>query len=600
MKKYIENHEMANYLNNALNSEIIKKIISSAPNTETAQTYFQKLGNILEKYYISTMDNSLEGINLVARLFINNYLTNNNFDNEYVNLLINRIAKINGLQLVSLKDKINIIELINQRNKNNPFYTHCFPGSLYDTVSKEGLNIANEMFHHELSILERYSKTPYKYGKLCYCEFSEASLSYANFSVPERIRNALGGISSSNQDESKYELYKRKFEEHLKELLINGKIEQDSLYDMYLAGKRIIDFYCTNKDSCIAVFRKNSSNQVQDRSIITRIHLELRNLRGTFIGNKIEDIIKKCKNNQEEAGNILESKLVELEKIFPNIRKIAENIINEGLQKCTIRFALSNYEHGGFADGYEIESGKLSKQEFAIVKCPCPTDLWYKFKNDKSMHIEPPKQLINDDNYNLELETKHLSIISKILETAIKTNSNPDIIECIQEENKCIPIYFYKNNLIFPNNYLIQTKEANFIISIFSKKQLENKCVANIIESITDETLIKNIVEKFKETDEYDEDYHHDIENLKLDAIYWYSQNLFYSYDESTKENMIKEEAINNDIISIKIEEDKYIVKTKEKTQNIPRNILVNNSDIAQYNNLYLQILEDNKNKKRK
>lgn len=67
---------------------------------------------------------------------------------------------------LSLEDRVKIQEYVYIRNRNNSFYTHCFPGALLEEVSTNGLDISRELFKDEYKILATCFETPYKTGEL--------------------------------------------------------------------------------------------------------------------------------------------------------------------------------------------------------------------------------------------------------------------------------------------------------------------------------------------------------------------------------------------------------------------------------------------------
>ena len=87
-------------------------------------------------------------------------------DDKFMELIISKCAKEIGIEKIpTIGEKTTIVNLVATRNRNNQFYTHCFPGALYGTVKQNGLDISNEMFKEELGLLEKYFKTGFKTGK---------------------------------------------------------------------------------------------------------------------------------------------------------------------------------------------------------------------------------------------------------------------------------------------------------------------------------------------------------------------------------------------------------------------------------------------------
>ena len=585
----ITNQEMSNYLNMALNSTIFQKIISSCKSRNHANNVFMKLGNALAKYYISTMDNSLEGVELVCDLFVKEYL-NNSFDESFMSLLISQNAKLSGIQTKpTIGEMVNIVELIRTRNLSNPFCTHCFPGALYDAVSESGLDISCELFQEELALLERYYKTGYKVGKLCYCELSDASLSYATGNIPERIKFALGVLNSGEYD-NKYEWYLNSFKNNLSVLLKEQKIDYSEYQKLFLAGKKVIDFYCASQETCIAIFRDKNVFNYQDRfKFLRHIHLD-NNLRGTFIGNKITELLSRCQKEPDKITQILAQGLLELENISPDLKNVFISIVEKQLLDYLLKVGVKNYMHGGFADGYEVESGKMTTDEFSIVKCKCPSDLWSMTKNSEHLFMSPS----TNEKENSSDFVSELLFNSKILEKAAKEETPPEHIENINFGKYNILVYFLSTVPTFPMNYLINSDNNTYQISLYSKKVLINRWIMLFSQEFKQnhQEMFDEILKKYKESDQYYEE--DDLD----EAIRWYANELFNSYDQEMQAQIIQEQALRNPSITVSFE-DCYTISTGNETASIPRNILVDMNNVGRYNELYASIISDTKNKKK-
>lgn len=592
MTLHISNEEMASYLNLAYNSENFIKIVSSAKNEGNATLYFQKLGNAIAKYYISTGDNTLEGINAVCNLFMQSYL-NGTFDDKFMELIISKCAKDIGIEKTpTIGEKTTIVNLVATRNINNQFYTHCFPGALYNTVKQNGLDISNEMFKEELGLLEKYFKTGFKTGKLCYCELSEASLSYANQSVPERVKFALGG-NILFAKETKHESFLFSLRNNLIQLVQVGKLRKDDFNTVYMAGKKLIDFYCQSENSAIAVFRNNRPTRENNSLKLFNGFLVDSSIRNTLFANKLQKILMACQNNPNNMAKILDEGLEELEKIFPEFKQLAEKVLNnELIFQMKIR-AVANFMHGGYADGYEIESGKLLPTEFAITVCPCPIDMW-----NKNHTLSDGNTLLNNEeksNIQLPDAYKRISIVDRILVQASKEENHPDVIECINFGKSSIPVYPSISSLVFPNNYLINVESGIYTVSLFTEKALINRYLNKLRDEIsTDVVKVKDIISRYKLTSNYDPDYEDDIE---YDATMWFAKEIFNNYPEDVKKQMIKETAMLGNFIGIKKTEQGYLINYGAEFVTVPGEVLVDSKNNAPYNNLYSKMLEVAKNK---
>lgn len=201
----ISTEDMKNYMDMVLNSKELERAYLTCNTPSDASYLFQNIGNILAKYYISTGDNSLES----AKELLSNYLSLSDKESFFRIYLMPKIEKtvasiLNFDSDLSFQDRVRIQEFVKTRNANNLFYTHCFPGALYDEVSTNGLDISKELFKEDYRILATCPsfKTAFKVGELNYCELSSASLSYATSGIPERAKFAVGGFNKQEKEES--------------------------------------------------------------------------------------------------------------------------------------------------------------------------------------------------------------------------------------------------------------------------------------------------------------------------------------------------------------------------------------------------------------
>lgn len=590
MDLYISNEMLASYLTTVYQNENVRKIISSAQSEGGASSYFQKLGNALAKYYISTGDNTLEGINNVCNLFIQTYM-NKTFDDQFMEMIIDKCAEDMGIaRKPTIGEKAAIVNLVANRNFNNSFCTHCFPGALYPEVAQNGLDISNEMFKEELSLLEKYFKTGFKTGKLCYCELSEASLSYATQNVPERVKFALGSGILFTKD-NKVDSFLFSFRNNLIRLVENGSLSKNDYYKVFEAGKKLIEFYCANEQSAIAIFRNDRRRQDYSISLFDNYSLDA-TFRGTFVEQKILEIIKKCQDAPNRMSTIIDEGLSELESISPKLKEIAEGILNERLNYKMKNMAVKNYMHGGYADGHEVESGKLLPSEFAITVCPCPIDLWNKEHKNIIGTL-----LVNNpvDKGNLGLICKEVVAVERILAKAASEEVTPNNIECIHFGKSVIPIYSTNNVLVFTSNYLIGSQNGYYLVSLFNEKIIMNRAIQTLRnELLSDANKVSEIITQYKLTDSYDPDFE---ENLEDDATLWFAKTLFNSYDEATKKQMIQVAAANAPFITIKKSESGYVISHGQECSTVLPDVLVDSNASAPYNNLYSRMIEAKKNK---
>lgn len=149
-------------------------------------------------------------------------------------LIMEKVLQQNNIDHPTIIDKHRALQIIKLRNDNNLFYTHCFPGAIIDIVKENGLD-STKMPNEELMIFEKYNKTPFKTGSVCYCELSEAGFDYAYSGVPERLNYAIGGLKERLEGESKNEQYLRSLKENLD---AKKELSQDTKELLLDAGKK--------------------------------------------------------------------------------------------------------------------------------------------------------------------------------------------------------------------------------------------------------------------------------------------------------------------------------------------------------------------------
>ncbi len=580
--------QLTTYMNELFNSTFYKQAISSKTHP------FNELSNIIIKYYITTLDNSEESIKYLSLAYITCQKEKRDFLNEvYIPFIYEKIKKELNLEgELSTLDKIRIALLIKERN-DNKFYTHCFPGALYEEVKTNGLDIKKELFTKELSILERQNKTSYKTGVLCYCDLSAASLSYATGGLPERIKFALGIVEDPKLSLPKKEYYRELFKRSIEEQITKGTLKREVAPSYEEIGLRILDFYCSSSESCIALFRepKRESTLTLENFIKTFCSFNLEPISKTTIGkqiierlNKIEDPIKKI----EELDLIL----IELNNTSPLLKEILQGIIDEKLLQIVSQISISNLLHGGFADGYEVKGGSLSPKEFTIVKFPTPRETYLEY----STGLELPTVELPPKKKNQELLIRNYQGIDRALNESLKY-PNITRIEILYNKELKRPsnlvMYTTQNEIILPNNYLIKQENDIYTFSMFSPKILRNKLINQISEKLAkqDKESINKIVEKYKQTNNYHADYYEDEKELIDDALDWYAKASIDNTPPEKVTQLINKIAESDASFTLQ-KRNNQIVITTDKEYIMESDVLVDSTINAPYNDYYYNIIQ--------
>ena len=240
--KKISKEELASYIelfskNNSFKEAVIEETYSAT------KTNCDMLSDFLVRYAISTGDLSLQSIENISKDFAEKNREMNKerenislleiqkqdekrtrknrlFDSVVSERIIESYATQFGIKTpISSHNIAKIINAIAIQNGLCKFHTHSFAGALYDDVSKNGLDISREYFNEEFKSLNKLTNSPYKIGKLCYCELSQASFDYLHMS-PERLWMALAGGEKQHNGETKKEFAVR---------LLLQKLENSSL-----------------------------------------------------------------------------------------------------------------------------------------------------------------------------------------------------------------------------------------------------------------------------------------------------------------------------------------------------------------------------------
>lgn len=558
MNEKISNEQMAEYMDMVLNSPEMKELYISLGKSRDISTIFMNLGNYISKYYISTGDNSMRS----AVELMEQYAAYKNDEQFVDNCLTKKVEHKVAEQLgkgedLSLSDRVEIANEVANRNRENYFYTHCFPGAIAEEVRQNGLDISKELFKEEFEYLEKFQsfRTAYKKGELNYCNLSAASLSYASKGVPERVMMTIGSSVREDKGLPLNEERKNALERNIASQLERGNISESEAEKIRECCTRMIDFYCVSK-SGIAFFRKDSITNQDKTSKQRKSNLNNRvmsmmstledALRDTFAGDFLKTEIDKANQDVENATQIFENALNEVSGMYPDFSSFFNAYVDESINDIMKKYAISNLEHGGFADGFSLEGGKLAPNEIGIIEITSPNEIpaliergQYRFEVASLNIPESPANLV--EHIDTKGLTSHPTIsqykkYDKDLKKISSQVHTPDSIEefsITSKKGKLAKFLVEENEgkkqpIDLP---IIGEKEGVRIYSTFTGN-VESRIKSDMefeFEDL-DEAEQNRIIKEYKlENPDFDEDY------LSDDAASWYAENEYNKLDEDTK-----------------------------------------------------------------
>ena len=541
LNNIITNENMANYMAMVFELEELHNGYCREP--KMADFTFREVGNYLAKYYISTGDSSIES----AKTLVEMYLEHGSDDfvkKHYMPFCEDTIAKelnIDGSRITDLSSRIRIHDFIAERNANNRFFTHCFPGALYDEVNENGLNIHKEMFKEEYKELGKCFKTAFQTGNLNYCELSAASLSYATMGMPERAKFSIGGNIHQEMGESRYDACLRALKENLSKEVEKGHIVQAEYDKLQEAGTHIIDFYCDNPMGCVAFFRKGIAEDTP-RDAARRINIEGRYIseikglssafRGTFIEKVLKDVEDENKQNPGNEINNYQKAINTIVDIMPEFRGTIDDVFSYNFGKHEV----ANLQYGGFADGYVIEGGKLDRNDFAITKFELPSSIALENQVQVAEHSSSvasvPKAKEKTTMAN------ELRNIERIFNSVIDEMPDPDSIERVSLNKRGIVVGIKRESVCVPGRKIIgKTEDGKPIYSLFAGK-IDYELPKKILGKRTNDEEEK-MVEEYKVSPEFDDSL--DEDEIRDEAIDWKAKQIFDGLDEAEKGRIINE-----------------------------------------------------------
>ncbi len=561
VNELISNEEMAQYMTNALGLKLLHDGYCQSGGSDYAHAIFREVGNLLAKYYISTGDNSMEGAEKIIQMYLDHEGTDEKtfLRDYYMPLVEEKVANELGLDdKDSLQARVQIHAFVAEKNANNRFYTHCFPGALYDEVSENGLDISKEMFKDEYAILSRCFKTAFQVGNLNYCELSSASLSYATMGMPERARYAIGSNIKPEPGENLHDACMRALQENLSKEIEKGTVTEEQAEFLRKAGARIVDFYCSAKSSCIAFFRDKSLQKDSRSTVENRVIRGFKGLKidanNTFISRILQEVEME---NQKNPGHEIENYQNVFAKIIDVVPEM-KTFIDDTLAYCMGTFEINNYFHGGNADGYAIEGGKLASDKFSVATLMLPSEIVADFQM-KNPNASRDKRRVGSSNDVVKDDIKQILKRMKDIESGFGDITDemkcPDSIDRVIAQRQRIFIGIDEDKVYVPRYPCLgRTESGDMIYSKFCGN-LDGRIIQERADSYPEERK-KEIIEVYKlENKDFDEDF------LEDDALEWQARKDFDSLPESEKERLRRETLIEAGRFVVSVRDGQAVVK---------------------------------------
>lgn len=397
----ISEQEMADYISRAFSANSVKRMLTEADTLHRSETLFQKFGNILQAYACTTGDLSNETIDSLAKdlhehkdILQQPYDQNTRLEAEQIyfgkyvmpKIIENYAKKMKIDQPLSLSDSCKILAAVETSNKNNRFRTHSFNGALLTEIKKNGLDINKEMFIEEFNVLSSANMMqPYQRGNLLFCELSKASFGYA-LRAPERLVMSLSRYGSEQKkDQSTNEFLTQELRDNLSE---NQNLSDTDKQKNFAAGKKIIDFYFGEHNKSAIAFVKDKipytpvTSEKYEQMLGSQLSSVIFSMRLTSFLDKNNDL--SMKNEYEKATKAFKANK-DVSKLFDfvgkfNVKYPENNILKRATEmfmvKSMTKFGLNNFTYDGYADGYKIDGGKMSKDQFALAEFENPIDVY--------------------------------------------------------------------------------------------------------------------------------------------------------------------------------------------------------------------------------
>jgi hypothetical protein len=259
-------------------------------------------------------------------------------------------------------------------------------------ISKEGLNGDKELFKSEFETLSKISHSPYKTGKLFLTSLGGHSMQYAIHS-PERLHMMLSDPSIKLEDNESLNDYYNKCL-----IKLTSGLDDEIKKRIITSGKKIIDFYSSTNQSCIAIVGQSHDYKLtkSEKNFSFNIYVGLAKLRISLLPylnknidlkNRYDDMLDSLKEDKSNAIDKLITFKIMFETEYPN-NQIIKKGLKEIFKKTILDKCLNNFTYDGFGDGIEAKNNRIDIDQIAIARFMNINDLYIsKYNNDKKVRM---------------------------------------------------------------------------------------------------------------------------------------------------------------------------------------------------------------------
>ncbi|GEM_PF-4192097 len=196
------------------------------------------------------------------------------------------------------------------------------------------------------------------------------------------------------KDQSTNEFLIQEIRDNLSE---NQNLSATDKQKVFAAGKKIIDFYFGEHNKSAIAFVKDKisytpvTSEKYDQMLGSQLSSLTSSMRLTLFLDKNNDL--SMKNEYEKATEAFKankdvSKLYDFVGKF-NVKYPENDILKRATEmfmvKSMTEFGLNNFTYSGNADGYKIDGGKMSKDQFALAEFENPIDVYVQYNKQQKL-----------------------------------------------------------------------------------------------------------------------------------------------------------------------------------------------------------------------
>lgn len=219
--------------------------------------------------------------------------------------------------------------------------------------------------------------------------------------------------------------------------------------------------------------------------------------------------------------------------LFPDLYEKICKKIDEMFYAYMKSYAINNYSRG-----YAVQTIPRNAFELVVTETPLDMSIDEEYNEKRKINIKPKEDLIRQIIQREE-------IIKKI----IKENKNFNRVDRIEDID--LTICIDEGNIDFLGRYFIKSSNGGFFVADCLKTRLEFENRIRLRDYLLEnskEEEISNIIENYKQTDEYKECIEEDANyfknpktNIKEIAVTWFAKKEYENLSSDTKARMIVE-----------------------------------------------------------